>query len=127
MPNYDAAAYDPPAPVTSVSLQTPGGTNVSNILLLIDSGADITLLPRAAVQLAGIDTIPGLEYEIVGFDGRAVVTQAVDLDLIFLNRVFRGRYLLTDEPHGVLGRDVLAGVIILLDGPSAEWSEYQPR
>jgi hypothetical protein len=41
----------------------------------------------------------------------------------FLNRVFRGRYLVTDEQIGILGRDVLNHVAVLLNGPRQEWSE----
>jgi hypothetical protein len=43
--------------------------------------------------------------------------------MIFLNKVYRGRYLLIEDEHGVLGRDVLANVVLRLDGPRQEWSE----
>ena len=43
--------------------------------------------------------------------------------MLFLGKAFRGRYLLTNEAHGVLGRDVLASVAILFDGPRREWSQ----
>jgi len=46
--------------------------------------------------------------------------------LIFLQRAFRGRYLLIDSDRGVLGRDVLASVILLLNGPRQEWSQQTP-
>ena len=46
--------------------------------------------------------------------------------MIFLRKAFRGRYLLTDHDHGILGRDVLAAVAILLDGPDQKWVE-QPK
>jgi hypothetical protein len=44
--------------------------------------------------------------------------------MIFLKKAFRGRYLLIDDDRGVLGRDVLADVALLLDGPEREWSEH---
>ncbi len=43
--------------------------------------------------------------------------------LIFLNKAFRGRYLLIDGDHGVLGRDVLNSVALVIDGPHQEWSQ----
>ena len=42
--------------------------------------------------------------------------------MIFLNKAFRGRYLLIDAQHGILGRDVLSAVALLMDGPKQEWS-----
>jgi hypothetical protein len=74
----------------------------------------------------GINTDPGLEYELLSFDGNRTKSQAVDLDMIFLRKAFRGRYLLIDEERGILGRDVLASVALLLNGPQQEWSEYPP-
>ena len=47
-----------------------------------------------------------------------------DLDLIFLNRRFRGRYLLTDDDAGVLGRDILNHLALLIDGPGTQWTEH---
>jgi hypothetical protein len=122
MPSYDAIRYNPPAPLAEVALRASSGATVSDVLLLLDTGADITLLPRSAVNRLGINTDPTLQYELVGFDGNRTTTQAVDLDMIFLQKAFRGRYLLIDEDRGILGRDVLASVSILLNGPTQEWS-----
>jgi len=126
MPSYDALRYNPPAPVTEVTLRTANGRTVPADLLLIDTGADVTLLPRAAVASLRVDLDPGLQYDLVGFDGTRSTTQAVDLDMIFLQKAFRGRYLLIDEERGILGRDVLASVSILLNGPGQEWSQHPP-
>ena len=71
----------------------------------------------------GITPDPALTYDLIGFDGTRSTTQAVDLDMIFLQKAFRGRYLLTDSDRGLLGRDVLASVTLLLDGPRQEWSQ----
>lgn len=70
MPNYDASRYDPPAPIAHASLRDPAhGTLVDDVILLLDTGADITLLPRVAVERLGIAPISGGGYEILGFDG----------------------------------------------------------
>jgi hypothetical protein len=43
MPNYDATHFDPPAAVAQVMLRNPhSGAMVSDVLLLVDTGADIT-------------------------------------------------------------------------------------
>jgi hypothetical protein len=125
MPSYDALRYDPPAPVAYVTLRAGGGATVPDVVLLLDTGADVTLLPREAVVRPGMTPDPALAYELVGFDGSRTTTQAVDLDMIFLQRAFRGRYLLIDEDRGVLGRDVLTSVALLLNGPRQEWSEWR--
>lgn len=126
MPRFDASHYDPPAPIAEVTLRAASGTTVSNVLLLIDTGADATLLPRSAILRLGITPDPALAYELIAFDGSRTTTQAVDLDMIFLNKAFRGIYLLTDDDRGILGRDVLASLILLLNGPAQEWSQYVP-
>jgi len=50
--------------------------------------------------------------------------EAVELDMIFLRKAYRGLYLIVDSDHGILGRDVLASVALLFDGPNQAWSEY---
>ena len=127
MPRYDTADHDPPAPVAEVVLRSPDGrVTVPDVRLLIDTGADATLLPRDAVDRLGIRIDPALQYELVGFDGSRTFAQAADVDVLFLRKAFRGRYLLTDEPRGILGRDVLNSVALLFDGPAQQWSQPVP-
>jgi hypothetical protein len=127
MPIYDAARYDPPAPVARVTLiDNARGKSIPDVPMLIDSGADVTLLPRASVNSLGVTPIAGVHVALLGFDGTKTTSDAVDLDMVFLRKAFRGRYLLIDDTHGVLGRDVLAAVALLLDGPAQEWVERTP-
>ncbi len=121
---YDSSRYDPPAPVARVALREINGSSLlGDVPLLIDSGADVTLLPRASVARLGVSPLEGTGYELIGFDGTRSSAAAVELDMIFLGKAYRGRYLLIESEHGVLGRDVLASVILRLDGPKREWSE----
>lgn len=66
---------------------------------------------------------PAALYQVASFDGTKSFVPVAELDMTFLNRVYRGKYLLIDAPIGVLGRDVLNHVRLLLDGPGLEWSE----
>ncbi|HSV13205.1 MAG TPA: hypothetical protein VLI90_03035 [Tepidisphaeraceae bacterium] len=102
-----------------------GGSPLPNVLLLIDTLADVTLLPASAVKQLGIAPIAGAAYDLIGFDGSTSSATAVELDMIFLGRAYRGRYLLIDDEHGVLGREVLANVAMLFDGPGQEWTEQR--
>jgi len=127
MPRYDASRFDPPAPVAEVRLINPGQRNsVPGVPMLVDTGADVTLLPSAAVERLGVLPIPGLRYELAAFDGTTSFAPVVELDMVFLGRAFRGRYLLIAQEHGILGRDVLNHAALLLDGPRQQWSEQAP-
>jgi predicted aspartyl protease len=127
MPSYDATHFDPPAPVAQVILRNPhSGATVSDVPLLVDTGADITLLPRTAVEHIGVPLLAGQRYELMGFDGNKSFAPVVILDLLFLKHAFRGRYLLIEEDRGIMGRDILNHVILLLHGPQQRWSEHVP-
>ena len=127
MPGYEGSHFDPPAPVARVSLRNPDtGTTLSDVPLLLDTGADVTFLPRASVERLGIPPLANLRYELMGFDGSKSSAPVVTADMIFLNRAFRGRYLLTEDEWGILGRDILNHVILLLEGPRRQWSEHEP-
>src|SRR5262249_54990480 len=94
--------------------------------MLLDSGADLTLVQRSSVDQLGALVEPDTAYEVYAFDGTVTFAQAVELDLVFLDRIFRGTYLITDQSIGILGRDVLNHVRVLLDGPALpalQWNE----
>jgi predicted aspartyl protease len=127
MPSYDATHFAPPAPVAQVILRNlNSGATVSDVPLLVDTGADITLLPRSAVEQLGVPLLADQRYELMGFDGSKSFASVVMLDLLFLKHAFRGRYLLIEEDRGIMGRDILNHVILLLDGPQQQWSEHVP-
>jgi hypothetical protein len=127
MADYDATRFDPPAPVAVVTLRTsPTGPSVGDVLLLIDTGADVTLLPKAAIARLGIDVAGGQRFDLVAFDGCQSQAIAVTVEMIFLNRLFRGQYLVTDEQLGILGRDILNHLGLVFDGPRLRWRENSP-
>ena len=127
MPTYDASHFNPPAPVAQATLRNPlSGATIADVLLLVDSGADVTLLPRKAVEGIGVPLIAGQGYELMGFDESKSFAPAVTLDMIFLKRIFRGQYLLIEEERGILGRDILNNIALLLDGPGQRWQEHTP-
>jgi Aspartyl protease len=98
----------------------------ADVHLLVDSGADVTLLTESSVRSLGIDATAAPRYEVAGFDGGTRFLAAVELDLLFCGKAFRGRYLLTDSDMGVLGRDILNHLPILLNGPKLQWDEWKP-
>ena len=56
MPVYNESLFSPPAPVVSATLRNTETGTARSVLLLIDSGADVTLLPRSAVEALGIQS-----------------------------------------------------------------------
>jgi hypothetical protein len=54
MPAYDTTLFDPPAPLARVTIRHPlSGTTVSDVPMLLDTGADVTLLPQASSNSLG--------------------------------------------------------------------------
>ena len=122
MQAYDAARFDPPAPLALVSVQSePPGVVIHDIPMLLDTGADVSLLPRSHV--ASLVSPEAKQYELEAFDGTKSTAPAVTAELRLLGKSFRGQFLLIDGWHGVLGRNVLNNLSLLFDGPSRKWAE----
>jgi hypothetical protein len=124
MPTYDSILFDPPAPLARVGLRSlQSGNSVADVPMLIDSGADLTAIPITFIDQLGWD-IEGEEgYELQGFDGHTSVARSVQLELTFLSRTFKGRFVVLNTQIGVLGRNVLNHFPLLLDGPDRTWRE----
>lgn len=123
MPEYDRERFAPPAPVAMVRILHPdSGASVDRVPMLVDTGADATLLPRAVVESLGITPLRE-KYRLLSFDDTVSEAEAVRGHLVFSGRNFRGTFLVIDANIGVLGRNVLNNVWILLDGPAQMWTE----
>ncbi len=127
MPAYDDRLFSPAAPVVRLELRhAPSGKTQSDIPMLIDSGADVTLIPRSAADSLELDR-SDTKYELVAFDGAKSVSEAVHAELFFLGRLFRGQFLVIDHEMGILGRDILNHVCVVLDGPNLQWEEQRSK
>lgn len=126
MPKYDAEKFDPPAPVAYVSLRDLAtGASLSDVPMLMDTGADVTLVPSRSVDQLGIEPAIDIAYEIQGFDGESKLANMVELELVFLGKKFTGQFLLIDQPIGFLGRNILNVLSITFDGPHGKWDEHK--
>ena len=124
MPKYDSKNFDPPAPVAYVTLRHPAtGATVSNVPMLMDTGADVTFLPREAIRQLDIAPIENKIYEVEGFTSGTALVEVVQAEISFLGKRFKGQFLATDQPMGILGRNILNSVQILLDGLNGYWDE----
>ena len=126
VPTYDAVGFDPPAPVAEVTLSNPAAGARCSVRMLIDTGADVSIVPQSALYQLGLALTGAPQYEVTGFgEGRAALP-AVELRMIFLGHSFRGQFLVADRGHGILGRNVLNAVRLFLEGPALNWREGQP-
>ncbi|MBK9712055.1 MAG: aspartyl protease family protein [Kouleothrix sp.] len=83
MPAYDVSQFNPPAPVAAITLRnSQTGGIVADVPMLLDSGADVTLIPQSAARSLGLEPIADSRYELVGFDGTTSFASVVRLELI---------------------------------------------
>ena len=121
---YDAARFNPPAPVALVVVKSERlGLEIHDVPMLLDTGADVSLLPRS--KAAALLSSDAREYELEAFDGTRSTAAAVTAELQLLGKSFRGQFLMVDSWHGILGRNVLNNLSLMFDGPSRKWREQQ--
>ena len=83
MPAYNASLFDPTAPLAKVTLRNQdNGHTISDVPMLLDTGADVTLIPQSSATQLGLTIDLNEGNELIGFDGRSSVALAVQLDLI---------------------------------------------
>ena len=87
MPAYDDDGFAPAAPVARVLHRHPeSGESIADVPMLIDSGADATLLPKSAVESLGIVGTDE-RYQFEAFDSTTNESEAVLAVLVFLEQV----------------------------------------
>lgn len=91
--------------------------------MLIDSGSDVSLIPQTSIDELELEIDQNAGYELQGFDGHSSLAQAVTLDVIFAKKLIRGKYVVVNSGMGILGRDVINHLAILLNGPRLNWQE----
>jgi predicted aspartyl protease len=116
--SYDGNNFDPPAPVLEVSLAAPDPVSYGQIvkcLALLDSGADISVIPRwiaEQLQLKYVD-----EVEAIGYDGVKKKAFVYSTKIIFdgLGDLII-RTVAADNEYILIGRDILNKWSLLLRG-----------
>jgi hypothetical protein len=99
--------------------------SAANVPMLLDTGADISLVPRNQLSEISAASALGQQYTLQGFDGQESSSQAIHLELHFLGKVFRGQFLLVDGPYGILGRNILNRLALTFNGPALMWHEVK--
>ena len=97
------------------------GYGSGDVPLLIDTGADVRIVPRSAAEVVDADVRPS-DVAIRFFDGSEAACDVAELTIVLLRYRFRGAFVLGDEEYGVLGRNILNLLALTLDGPRRTWS-----
>lgn len=122
---YDGHNYDPAMPVLEVTLAAPAsGEPRMNVLALVDSGSDATLLPGNALEESGALYLRS--RRIRGITGHAILADVYLTSLRVGPYTIRGirAVAVSSEGEAILGRDVLNQLDLRLIGPAQElWLE----
>lgn len=121
MPAYEAGDFEPPAPVVRATVRGQNNAAFRDVPLLIDTGADISVIPLAVVNAVGGVTRLS-EAPIQFLDGEQINCLQAELTVEFMAFRFRGAFLTAECSYGVLGRNILNLLHIKLDGPNLSWS-----
>ena len=118
---YDKT-FDPPAPVAEIVLRNiQTDERSAKIKMLLDTGADISLLPIKIIEQIKIEA-SNETVNLFGFDESQSVGKIYHLQIIFLGKRVSGNFCAIDDRIGILGRDVLNDFSILFDGVNLEWT-----
>src|SRR5215204_3723762 len=113
--------YSPPAPVAKVKLRNLNTLeSIADVPMLLDTGSDITLLSRNYCDEIGVDVSDSESLELEGFNQTTSIAYYVRLEFIFLNKIFRGKFLVYNHDEGIIGRDILNEFSIVFDGINLE-------
>jgi hypothetical protein len=123
--------FDPPAPVITVHVGRSDGEQHEPVLALLDSGADISVVPPEIISRLGLVPIGEMQAVVIEDGVRRTVWKDVYNVHINIADGFPGFNYETMEftwetaestvpEHLTLGRDVLNRYNLTLEGPSLE-------
>lgn len=118
--------YNPPAPLAKIKLRNPDSQEtITNVPMLLDTGSDLTLLPKSFCKKIGAKISDTKFLELESFNESTSIAFYVYTEFIFLNKLFRGNFLVYEQEEGIIGRDILNEFSLIFDGVNLEWKEQK--
>lgn len=105
---------DPPGPVVPLRVAAPGSRDGVVLQVLVDTGADCTLVPQEVARALRLPAVDEMWIEGVGGAARRATVHAARVEFARIGRLAR---VVAFGGEAVLGRDLLNGEVALLDGP----------
>lgn len=121
MQAYEAGDFEPRAPVVRATVRGPSNVVYHGVPLLIDTGADVSVIPLEVAAAVEAETRPS-NAPIQLLDGGEITCLQANLTVEFLRYRFSGPFLVAGSRHGILGRNILNLLLVTLDGPNLLWS-----
>jgi predicted aspartyl protease len=105
---------EPPCPVLAVRVAAPPDGAGIGVVAVVDTGADVTLIPEAAARLLGLPAVS--EIRITGVTG---VAETADVCAAVMELAgHRGlAEVVAFGSEAIVGRDLLSRFVLRLDGP----------
>jgi predicted aspartyl protease len=115
---YDTS-LDPPAPVVPVRISGPVGEDAVTVPMLVDTGADCTLVPAAIIRRLGLPSVDVIGLTGVGGSRSRATVHAASVELGGVRLLAR---VVAFVDEAILGRDLLNQTVMTLDGPGLVFS-----
>ena len=106
---------EPPAPILDVAVEHPAARQLLTFSAKLDTGADISAIPLAAVEQLRL--LPVRSILVEGYDSQPVPVPSYAIALNIANARFRMEVIAISEPYVLVGRDVLNYFYTRLNGP----------
>jgi predicted aspartyl protease len=108
------ANLDPPGPVIPVRISAPRATDAVMLPMIVDTGADCTLVPSEIVRRLALPQVDVIGISGVGGGKQRATMHAALVELAGLPVLAR---VVAFGGEAILGRDLLNRVVVTLDGP----------
>ena len=120
MPAYESEGFDPPAPLAR-AVVVRDGRSVIDVRMLLDTGADVSVIPRDVADELGASVRPS-RIRLLTFSGTQSEAELADLAVEVGTFRFRGTFVISDASYGILGRNILNLLVVTLEGPRLMWT-----
>lgn len=109
--------FDPPAPELPLLVLSHERDTSVLVSALVDTGADVSVLPRDVVDHLGLPAIDHVDVRMTGADAGRVPLHLADVEIAGQRTTIE---VLALGSEALIGRNLLASVILVLDGPRRE-------